>query len=465
MDSSQEDLELPPLPAGRPLAAGGQSVIVPSSEFTIFPSSQVRLSDGGHSGDSSSHGGSEDGAGDDHAAEGNILDETFALWRHLRHSAAVRQRREPPVDARAYSMAAFVEAYVERYPGRLVNILMEPAIRAGLEARGLIIRSEDDATLRVDSSIVRRELRSLIKEPIFLNFEPYAHITEEANTIADVCILVRLLSQLLQNQFVARHDVDSIEADPEVRREVYMLSSILTRGYARNTAMFLRQVLGLYMLANGTSRRVLDTLSGLGIVASYQTLNRALTSMSVVAENNIKRVAHDPDGIIVYDNFNFMNRVRELAGGKQDQFVNLTTACLVACPTLKGPLLQRSLNLRQKFTHDMILKYLLPRRPSLDEASKYLLKFSLKDLFKLEDPPEYPAVDVVTYKESPYIQLGAIFENEGTIDGVYQVHEELWKRRLEFKDYDERLTLVYGDQKTTSFIRRIKQSQSEASDP
>ncbi|KAI1818892.1 hypothetical protein F4861DRAFT_544588, partial [Xylaria intraflava] len=264
---------------------------------------------------------------------------------------------------------------------------------------------------------------------------------------------------------MARRDVDSLSDDPECARETYMLSSILARGYARNTAMFLRQILGLYVLANGTSRRVLDTLSGLGIVASYQTLNRILTAMSEVAEKNIRRVAHDPDGVVVYDNFNFMNRVRELAGGKQDHFVNLTTACLVACPSLKGPLFQRSLNLRQKFTHDMILTYLLPRRPSLDEASKYLLKFAIMDLFKLEDPPEYPAVDLVSYSDSPYIQLGAIFENEGTIDGVYQVHEELWKHRLEFKEYDERLTLVYGDQKTTSFIRRIKQSQSEASDP
>jgi hypothetical protein len=50
------------------------------------------------------------------------------------------------------------------------------------------------------------------------------------------------------------------------------------------------------------------------------------------------------------------------------------------------------------------------------------------------------------------------------LSGVYALHEELWKRRLEFNDYEDRLTLVYGDMKTTSFIRRIKQDQLEASD-
>ncbi|KAL2754895.1 hypothetical protein ACRALDRAFT_2107762, partial [Sodiomyces alcalophilus JCM 7366] len=54
---------------------------------------------------------------------------------------------------------------------------------------------------------------------------------------------------------------------------------------------------------------------------------------------DIKRVAYNPNSIIVYNNFNFINRVRDLAGGKQDHFVNLTTSLLVSYPSLNGPII------------------------------------------------------------------------------------------------------------------------------
>ncbi|KAK4233870.1 hypothetical protein C8A03DRAFT_19131 [Achaetomium macrosporum] len=184
------------------------------------------------------------------------------------------------------------------------------------------------------------------------------------------------------------------------------------------------------------------------------------------AKRNIKRAAHDPNGVIVYDNFNFKNRIRELAGGRQDQFVNLTTACLIACPELNGPLKQASLDRTQRFTREMVVQYLLPRRATVDKASKWLMEHALLKVFAKQDekPPKMPVVKRVAYKTSPILQLGAIFEDEGTIAGVFNLHEELWKRRLKFEEYDERLTLVYGDLKTTSFIRRIQQLQLEASE-
>lgn len=36
-----------------------------------------------------------------------------------------------------------------------------------------------------------------------------------------------------------------------------------------------------------------------------------------------------------------------------------------------------------------------------------------------------PIVKRVNYKDSPCLQIGAIFEDEGTIAGVYRLHEEL----------------------------------------
>jgi hypothetical protein len=56
--------------------------------------------------------------------------------------------------------------------------------------------------------------------------------------------------------------------------------------------------------------------------------------MAEQAKDNLKKAAHDPNGVVVYDNFNFKSNVRELVGGKQDRetlySLNLTTARLVA---------------------------------------------------------------------------------------------------------------------------------------
>ncbi|KAK3360845.1 hypothetical protein B0T24DRAFT_599912 [Lasiosphaeria ovina] len=119
------------------------------------------------------------------------------------------------------------------------------------------------------------------------------------------------------------------------------------------------------------------------------------------AKENIKKVARDPNCIVVYDNFNFMSHTRELAGGKQDEMINLTTAYIVSCLELGGAVQKANFRPRTKVTKRMVIDYILPRRKTIDNASKWLAK-----------------------------HLGAIFENEGTIDGVYKLYEELFKRRL-----------------------------------
>ena len=63
-------------------------------------------------------------------------------------------------------------------------------------------------------------------------------------------------------------------------------------------------------------------------------------------------------------------------------------------------------------------------------------------------------------------QLGAIFHNEDTIDGTYDVHQNIWIQKLGFKEEDEShhfnecLWLAWGDQKTASLIQSLKTEQS-----
>ena len=82
----------------------------------------------------------------------------------------------------------------------------------------------------------------------------------------------------------------------------------------------------------------MDILTAMGIISSYIVLNQLLNNMVKRVKEVIKLVAYDPNGIIVYDNFNFMNRIRELVGGRKDEMVNLIIVCLVSCLELYGPL-------------------------------------------------------------------------------------------------------------------------------
>ena len=39
--------------------------------------------------------------------------------------------------------------------------------------------------------------------------------------------------------------------------------------------------------------------------------------------------------------------------------------------------------------------------------------------------PEILIIKVITFKYSPFVQLGTIFKNEGIIESIYKLQEEL----------------------------------------
>jgi len=64
--------------------------------------------------------------------------------------------------------------------------------------------------------------------------------------------------------------------------------------------------------------------------------------------------------------------------------------------------------------------------------------------------------------------LGAIPFNEGTLAGTYKVHEEIFLNQLHRdrdKEFADVLYLVYGDQKTASLNRSVKDEQRSAQLP
>jgi len=75
-----------------------------------------------------------------------------------------------------------------------------------------------------------------------------------------------------------------------------------------------------------------------------------------------------------------------------------------------------------------------------------------------------PRINVLKPERTHHFSLGPIPHNEGTTKGTYDVLETIFVEQFhrEPKDFEEILTLVYGDQKTASIIRGIKNEWREA---
>ncbi|OIW22096.1 hypothetical protein CONLIGDRAFT_587608, partial [Coniochaeta ligniaria NRRL 30616] len=53
-------------------------------------------------------------------------------------------------------------------------------------------------------------------------------------------------------------------------------------------------------------------------------------------KKNIKFAVYNPNTVIIYDNFNFINYVKKLVGRKKNRIVNLITSYIIAYLKLGG---------------------------------------------------------------------------------------------------------------------------------
>ncbi|EAQ85709.1 predicted protein [Chaetomium globosum CBS 148.51] len=260
----------------------------------------------------------------------DIVRETVGHWNTMRG----RSRRSR--NAGMYNLDTFIARWVEnpRRAKQLADALLKHDVQAALESKNVVVKlaqGDDDSI----ASRIRHELKPLQLNPSFSEFKPEEQQATDPITVEDICktewldknlarawptlkqkapTTVRLLSQVMQTQW--EKDITTVQANDDFKSPIYLVVSILLGGFARNKASFLRDVLGLYLMANGTARRAIEVLNHVGIIPSYRTLNPLLNQMAASAKEGIKKVAHDPNAIVVYDNFNFKSRVRELAGGE-----------------------------------------------------------------------------------------------------------------------------------------------------
>jgi hypothetical protein len=184
--------------------------------------------------------------------------------------------------------------------------------------------------------------------------------------------------------------------------------------------------------------------------------------------------ARNPQSVVVYDNFNFMDNVRDQTLGNYDIMRNLTTGLLVVSSALPTSGLTQSI-LRRHVPLDA-REMLLRDHFQQDEASEALSRYFILNAIGQLHPvvrtsvygdsafPEPPVFDILPAHRTKMFQLGAIFQDEGTLEGTYAVHDEIWKKQFGFrpdeddsdqKHFTDRLWPVFGDQKTASLLRSV----------
>ncbi|EAS29627.3 uncharacterized protein CIMG_12157 [Coccidioides immitis RS] len=154
--------------------------------------------------------------------------------------------------------------------------------------------------------------------------------------------------------------------------------------------------------------------------------------------DQLPEIAKDPHAVVVYDNFNFKNSVRDQAMGFSCFVMhNLMSAIIVVPPFLpEGGLLQSMLNVSKLVCLEDIIKSVGITR---DETSVQILSYfithmiatvhlsAVKSVFhRSNSMPSMPVVDCL----QPSAMFSAIFYNKGTIEGTCNIHKKVQLKKL-----------------------------------
>ncbi|KAF2669316.1 hypothetical protein BT63DRAFT_440007 [Microthyrium microscopicum] len=231
---------------------------------------------------------------------------------------------------------------------------------------------------------------------------------------------------------------------------MYMITAIILHRRSRETNNYLAATLGVYLLGSGVKRRVMDLLAALGVCTGYKTALRHMKKVSRRALRNIRRRALNRRAVLCYDNMNFASRKRNEIVGNTASMAAVTTAIIAICPSLPpGGLTQDMHDPTKEFDWKSIQEGPLVKADGQGgEHVKTISRCLIVDALKRGIPdiikpwiakhkkdkhwPGMPDIDILAPHKTEFDQLGAIMENEGTTDGTYRVHDEIFLRHFGF---------------------------------
>jgi len=191
----------------------------------------------------------------------------------------------------------------------------------------------------------------------------------------------------------------------------------------------------------------------------------------------------------VYDNINIQDRVRHEDVGHRAGRIDATNASVYLCDDIPLDGLRQDMHnpsiplTLEDVTWSVGLEgdasELAIAQSHIADAVKRIHQEAVNAVFK-NDPDRYPlfplSEDCLSSTRTQYWQFAAVFENEGTIEGTYGVHKDLFQEQLglaapedpasdERDDFRDRLYLAHGDQLTAHHIRSLQSEQVRASRP
>jgi hypothetical protein len=187
---------------------------------------------------------------------------------------------------------------------------------------------------------------------------------------------------------------------------------------------------------------------------------------------------------VAYDNFQYYQRVGAQRLGEFDELRQFTTGKLFLGGDIPdGGLHQNLLNKNVELEvrdimcaagnqHDEVQNQI--SRFFIAKAISQVYPTSVDHIFNSKQTdlryplPKMPELDILPPEVTPSTTLGPITAEEGSIDGNYQVLEDIFLCQLSLdkeKDFSSRLFPIYGDQLTVSRLRSLQVERNEAEFP
>lgn len=190
--------------------------------------------------------------------------------------------------------------------------------------------------------------------------------------------------------------------------------------------------------------------------------------MKVLARQHLESL------VVSWDNFDYNQTVRHqtLANGNQHFCATTGKLCIghyIPITGLQTSMLDQRVLLSEEHIFQAPINdqtngvYIACQQYWIAEAIRYVHREAVKSVFhvsgKQELYPQFPAEERLQHRRTPHVGLGPLMENEGTIQGTYRVIEKVFQEQLglqEASDFEQRLMLVYGDQKTVGLVNSVQ---------
>lgn len=191
----------------------------------------------------------------------------------------------------------------------------------------------------------RQELNALQATPCFGTFDigadamSISHISDTANVLDEKApFLVQILKEIPRE---SRAEGNSTAGATDARH--ITITAILGNIFHRTRFSAFQTSMGLYFYSSGLRRRALGVTAKLGLTRGPDTVAKVYNTVSLQAEQEVRRMGQNLNAVITYDNFDYVVGVRGERIGDHREQRSITTALITAGRNIPGTGLLQSM--------------------------------------------------------------------------------------------------------------------------